>query len=171
MIDVETQQPESGKGILFSSREAVGEFINSNKVEGIIFAMIMINSIMIGLSTFDFVSKNPEVNNAFDIVDTTFLVIFTFELSLHIYHKGLNFLKDGWVLLDFVLVLASWVFNAAETIKVIRALRILRVLARVENLKQVITSVVAVLPKLGAVSLLMMLVIFIYAILMTELFG
>ena len=104
---VESPKAENNENTncLSSSRKAVGKFVNSDIVEGTILAMIIINGIMIGLSTFDFISENAAVSQAFDTVDMIFLIIFTVELSFHIYHLGLDFLKDGWVLFDFVAVL------------------------------------------------------------------
>ena len=55
--------------------------------------------------------------------------------------------------------------------KSFRAFRILRVLPRMENLRVVINSIIVVMPKLGAVAMLLGLVMFVFAILMTELFG
>ena len=67
---VETHQSEDEDArVLSSSREAVGQFVNSDIVEGTILAMIIINGIMIGLSTFDFISENAGVSEVFDIVD------------------------------------------------------------------------------------------------------
>jgi voltage-gated sodium channel len=78
--------------------------------------------------------------------------------------------QNGWITFDLILVVVSWIFNTG-TFKALRALRILRVLPRVEAFKHVITSVVTVLPKMGTVALLMMLIVFIFSILMTQLFG
>ena len=169
--DVESPKSQNeSTNCLSSSRKAVGNFVNSDIVEGTILTMIIINGIMIGLSTFDFISENAAVSQVFDTVDMIFLIIFTVELSFHIYHLGLNFFKDGWVLFDFVLVLSSWIFNTGS-IKAIRALRILRVLPRIEALRHVIMSIVVVMPKMGAVALLLSLIMFIFSIFMTQLFG
>ena len=166
---VDNQRLKNGN-VLSSSRKAVGNFVNSDIVEGTILTMIIINGIMIGLSTFDFISENAAVSQVFNTVDMIFLIIFTVELSFNIYHLGLNFFKDGWVLFDFVLILSSWIFNTGS-IKAIRALRILRVLPRIEALRHVIMSIFAVMPKMGSVGLLLSLIMFIFSIFMTQLFG
>ena len=132
--------------------------------------MIIINAIMMGIDTYDFESKNDQ---AFDIVDNIFLILFTIELSLHLFHLGPGFVKnpfkEPWVLFDFVLITLSWCFSDGS-VKAARALRILRVLPRVEALRVVIDSISHVVPKLASVGLLLSLVMFIFAILMTELF-
>lgn len=159
------------KTFIQKSRYTIGKFVNSNIIEAIIIGMILINGIMIGLSTFDFVSLNPQLHHSFDIADMAFLIIFTVELLLHFYHLGpVKIFQNGWITFDLILVVVSWIFNTG-TFKALRALRILRVLPRVEALKHVITSVVTVLPKMGTVALLMMLIMFIFSILMTQLFG
>lgn len=155
---------------LHSMREKIGQFVNNSYVEAIILTMIMINAVMIGLSTFNIISQNPPVNEAFEITDFIFLVIFTVESSLRLIHLGLDFWKDSWVVFDFVLIIFSWVFSSGS-VKAIRALRILRILPRVKVLKDVINSIIVVMPKMGAVGLLLSLVMFIFSILVTQLYG
>lgn len=156
---------------LSSSRQNIGKFINSDIVEGAILTMMITDAIMMGMRTFDFVLENANHNQAFYLVDIIFLTIFTVELSFHIYHLGFNFFKDNWRLLDLVLILAIWVFDIGITLKAIGALRILRILPRVRTLRQVMISIAVVMPKMGAVVSLLSLIMFIFTILLTQLFG
>ena len=55
----------------------IGKFINNDIVEGTILTMMITNGIMMGISTFDFVSDNAGVSQAFYLVDLIFLTIFT----------------------------------------------------------------------------------------------
>lgn len=155
---------------LATYRHKVGSFVNNKAVEGVILTMIMINAIMMGLNTYDFISQNQAVDDAFEVTDNIFLILFTIESGLHLFHLGINFFKDAWVFFDFILIVLSWSFSSGS-VKAVRALRILRILPRVECLKVVINSIIAVMPKLGAVGMLLILVMFIFSILMTQLFG
>ncbi len=155
---------------IHSTRGKIGQFVNNGYVEAIILTMIMINAVMIGLSTFNIISQNPSINQAFEMTDFIFLVIFTVESSLRLIHLGLEFWKDSWVVFDFVLIIFSWVFSSGS-VKAIRALRILRILPRVKVLKDVINSIIVVMPRMGAVGLLLSLVMFIFSILVTQLYG
>ena len=160
----------TNESCLGKSRKKVGNFVNSKIVEVIILVMIIINAAMMGLNTYDFISKNQQVNSIFAWTDSIFLVIFTVELGFHLFHLGLRFFRNPWVLFDFILIILSWSFSSGS-VKSFRAFRILRVLPRMENLRVVINSIIVVMPKLGAVAMLLGLVMFVFAILMTELFG
>lgn len=155
-----------------SRQNMIGKFINNDIVEGTILTMMITNGIMMGISTFDFVSDNAGVSQAFYLVDLIFLTIFTVELSFHIYHLGFkNFIKDSWMVFDLVLILAIWVFDIGSILKAIGALRIFRIIPRVIMLRQVVISIAAVMPNMGAVVSLLSLIMFIFSIVMTQLFG
>mmetsp|Transcript_8759 Transcript_8759/g.12865 ORF Transcript_8759/g.12865 Transcript_8759/m.12865 type:complete len:198 (+) Transcript_8759:3-596(+) len=62
----------------------LGKFLHL--IEPYIVFLIFINSIMIGVGTFDFVEKNPKVNEIFELVDKIFLIIFTMEVILSTAH-------------------------------------------------------------------------------------
>lgn len=160
----------SNESCLGKSRKNAGNFVNNKIVEAIILGMIIVNAAMMGLSTYDIISENEQLNNIFNWTDNVFLVIFTVELSFHLFHLGFRFFRDPWVLFDFILIILSWSFSSGS-VKALRALRILRVLPRMETLKVVINSIIIVMPKLGTVAMLLGLVMFVFAILTIELFG
>jgi hypothetical protein len=153
-----------------SLRESVGRIIESKEVEGIIMLMIIINAIMMGLNTFDFISKNERVDSIFQTTDTVLLIIFTVELSLHLFHLGFRFFQSSWVMFDFILIVCSWAFSSGS-LKAVRALRILRVVSRVKMMKMVIASIINVIPKMSSVGLLLGLIMFVFSIMLTQLFG
>lgn len=56
------------------------------KIEPVIITLIVANAITMGMGTFDFVVKDPKMEDIFEIVDTVFLVIFSVEVSLAAFH-------------------------------------------------------------------------------------
>ena len=169
---IDTKDVDSSVRLTFLStlREPIGNFVQSEPVENIILTLIIINAIMMGLQTFDFISENPQLQGIFELTDFVFLVIFTAELGLHLFHLGLEFRKDGWIVFDFILIIFSWSLSA-KSIKSMRAFRILRILPKVDVLKEVIDSIIVVLPRMATVFLLLALIMFIFSILFTQLFG
>jgi hypothetical protein len=159
-----------GGAFLGKYRDPVGRFVESRTVELIVQLMIIINAIMIGLSTFDFISQNEPVSFVFDRIDLAFLIIFTVELSLHLFHLGARSFRNSWVMFDLVLIVSSWAL-VEKSLKAIRAVRILRLVSKVKMLKMVIASIVTVLPKMATVALLLALIMFIFSIMFTEMFG
>jgi len=141
-----------------------------------IITLIIINAIMMGVGTFDFVSENEEVNRAFDITDLVFLIIFTVELVLHLLHKRRKVLQDGWVMFDFVVVLLSWIslsVSGGGGVQVLRAFRVFRVftiLSKLRVMRNLVTAILKVIPRLLNIVLLMVVVFWIFAVMFTDLF-
>lgn len=55
-------------------------------IDPYIVVLIFLNSVLIGISTFDFVTDSPRVSDAFEVTDLIFLSIFTVEVSLNLSH-------------------------------------------------------------------------------------
>ncbi len=133
-------------------------------------ALIAINALLMGISTFDFVTQNDSVNDTFELIDRIFLIIFTIELCLQLIYHGHKLFLDGWLVFDFTIIVLSWSFATLQIIRAFRIFRALRLLTRVKVLKNLISAVFSVLPKLGAICLLLLLVFYIFAVMMTQMF-
>ena len=151
-------------------RTLCGSIVNHPHVQLAMVALISVNALMMGISTFDFVTENPSVNDAFELVDRIFLILFTIELCLHLIHLGLKLFSDGWLVFDFFIILVSWSFATLQVIRAFRIFRSLRLLTRVKVLKNLISAVFSVLPKLAAICSLLLLVFYIFAVMMTQMF-
>jgi hypothetical protein len=55
-------------------------------IDPFIVVLIFLNSVLIGISTFDFVTDSKRVSDAFEVTDLIFLTIFTVEVSLNLAH-------------------------------------------------------------------------------------
>lgn len=55
-------------------------------IDPYIVVLIFLNSVLIGISTFDFVTDSKRVSDAFEVTDLMFLSIFTVEVSLNLAH-------------------------------------------------------------------------------------
>ena len=151
-------------------RERCGLIANNPFFQNLILALIMINAIMMGIGTYDFVEENDAISDAFDLVDMIFLVIFTVELSFHFFYLGLSLFNDGWLVFDFVTIITSWTFNQFQVIRAFRVFRALRLITRIKVLKNLVVALLSVVPKVGAILSLMLLVFYIFAVMFTSLF-
>jgi len=147
-----------------------GEIVENAVFQNIILVLILINSAMMGIGTYDFVTTNPKTEEAFSTVDQTFLIIFSIELGLQIIHKGFGLFSDGWLVFDFLTIVTSWSFSQFQVIRAFRVFRALRVIARIEVLKNLIMALLSVIPRVGAIILLMLLIFYIFAVMFTSLF-
>ncbi len=154
-----------------SLRIMCGKIVNHPKVRTLIISLIIINAIMMGVATFDFVDENPEVSRAFEITDLFFLVVFTVEIAMQLVYHGYKLFLDGWLFFDFVIVVLSWSLSQLQIIRAFRIFRALRLITRVKVMKNLITALFDIMPRLGAVTALLGLIFYIYAVLCTNLFG
>lgn len=124
------------------------------------------------------------LTNILFYTDLAFIVIFAVETTLKILAFGLildryAYLKDGWNILDFIVVCVSipsvllsgidlkWV----RSFRALRVLRPLRVISRIPELRIVVNSLFSSLPGLGHVLLVSTLFWCIFGILGIQLFS
>mmetsp|Transcript_674 Transcript_674/g.964 ORF Transcript_674/g.964 Transcript_674/m.964 type:complete len:385 (-) Transcript_674:662-1816(-) len=152
-------------------RQACGEIVNHPHVQAVIVTLIIINALIMGVATFDFVTDDPAMERKFEKVDRTFLIIFTIELAFQIVYRSIRLFQDSWLTFDFIIVVASWALESVQIIRAFRVFRVFRLITRVKPLRDLVTAIGAVMPRLYAITALSVLVIYIYGVLFTELFS
>mmetsp|Transcript_21689 Transcript_21689/g.45626 ORF Transcript_21689/g.45626 Transcript_21689/m.45626 type:complete len:384 (+) Transcript_21689:54-1205(+) len=156
---------------IYKFRLRCGEIVNHPKVQHAIIVLIVVNAIMMGIATFDFVNDDPQVDQAFEITDLVFLIIFTIELGMQLAYHGYRLFMDGWLLFDFVIVVLSWSFASLQIIRAFRVFRALRIITRIETMRNLVAALFDIMPRLGAITALLMLIFYIFGVLFTQLFG
>lgn len=148
-----------------------GRMVENPTVQITVIVLIVLNALMMGIATFDFVTDDPNMDRAFWIADTTLLAIFTLELVLQLIYRGLSLFLDGWLLFDFVIIVSSWSLASTQVIRAFRIFRAVRLVTRIGPLRELISAIGAVMPRMYAISMLLLLIFYIYAVLFTQLFG
>lgn len=151
-------------------RTMSGAVVNDKRFQWSILGLIVLNSILMGIATFDFVTENPAVARVFDISDTVFLVLFTIELTLQCLYHGLGLFRDGWLTFDFVLITLSWAFSSLVVIRAFRIIRAVRMVPKIKEMKDLVLALMNVIPKLVAIGMLLLLDFYIFAVMFTNLF-
>ena len=151
-------------------RGIAGAIVNSSRFQAAIVLLIVVNSIMMGIATFDFVQNNPDVSSAFEITDKVFLIIFTLELGLQFIYRDVRLFLDGWLFFDFIIVVMSWSLESLQVVRTFRVFRALRLVTRVKVLKNLVSALFSVGPRIFAIFCLLVLVFYIYAVMCTVLF-
>lgn len=137
----------------------------------IVLAVIFVNAITLGLET------SPDLMQRWGpmlhFVDAACLLVFVLELVLRISAHRLAFFKSGWNLFDFLVIAVSLVpaGGVLSVLRVLRVLRLLRAVTLVPSLRIVVDGLVSALPGMGSVSLLLALVTYVGAVLVTTMFG
>ena len=154
-----------------SLRQRLGHWVESNPVQHLIIAVIVINAIVLGLETV------PAINNRFGSLlgwlDAAALTIFVIEIGLKLWAHGLRFFRSAWNVFDLVVVGIALV-PASGPLAVLRALRVLRVLrlaSMMPQLRFVVEALLSAIPGIGAIAGLMLILFYIAAVISTGLFG
>ncbi len=155
-------------------KESLKNFIENKYTSNFILAVIIFNSIVLGLMTY------PEIMARIGkfLSDSCIVcvIIFTIEILIKLYVYGKSFFKDGWNNFDFILVAISWVptggiFSSFRAFRVLRALRALRLITRLQKLRIIVQAIIESIPNVGWASLLLLLIFYIFAIMGTTLFS
>jgi voltage-gated sodium channel len=136
-----------------------------------ILILIVLNSVILGLET----SKTlyDKIGPVLVFIDHFCLAVFCFELALKIIYEKHRFFMSGWNVFDLLIVGISLV-PGTDKFTVLRSLRILRamrLIVKLPRLRVVVDSIIHALPSIGWISILLSVIIYIFAILVTNIFG
>ncbi|MEC3885617.1 ion transporter [Halobacillus litoralis] len=147
-------------------------FIEHKSFSRFILTVILINAVIIGISTDDSIYQNYQ--SLFIFLDILVLSIFTVEIILKLVVYRRHFFKDGWNIFDFVIVFGSLVLYNTHFVGVLRILRVLRVLRTISvvpSLRRLTSALFLAIPAIGSVMILMAIIFYVYAIIGVTFFG
>ena len=156
-------------------------FVDSQAFQNVILAIIVINSILMGVATSGAVMASP-AGPIITIVDYVCLGVFVVELILKMIAYNKDFLKEGWNIFDLFIVVISLIpnmqfFSALRTLRVLRvlrtlkSLRVLRMVSGFKKLRIIATSILDSIPGILWTGLLLLIDFYVFAILGTTMFG
>ena len=154
-----------------SIRTKIVEFIERPRFGNFILGVIIVNAIVLGMETSDWLTERFGALIA--LADDICLSIFVVEIFLKLIAYRFDFFKRGWNVFDFFIVGIA-LLPASQGLSVLRALRILRVLRVISvapSLRRVVEGFVKAVPGMGSVFVLMAMLFYIGAVMATKLFG
>ncbi len=140
-----------------------------------IFAVILANAVVLGLETYDGVAR--EVGPLLRTLNDVFLGIFVVELAIRLTAFGSrpqDFFRNGWNVFDFLVVFGSFAPGLRENAMLLRLARLARVLRIVRLLPDLRVLTMAIgrsLPGVASLTVLALLVLFIYGMVGWTLFA
>ena len=158
------------RSIVWKFRMICGKIVENPHVQLGIIILIIVNAIFMGIATFDFVTDNENVDKGFSSLDKAFLVVFTIELALQLVYRSFSYFTDSWLVFDFVIVITSWSLESLQIVRAFRIFRAFRLVTRIGPLRELVMAIGAVMPRMYAIAMLLMLIFYIFAVLFTELF-
>lgn len=154
-----------------SWRQRLDEWLETAAVQRLVIAVIVANAIVLGLETSS--SAMARFGSVLRTLDQAMLGFFVVELGLKLFARGLRFFRQGWNVFD-LLVVAIALVPSSGPLAVLRALRVLRVLRLVSatpRLRFVVEALLHAIPGIGAIAGLMVILFYVFAVVVTKLFG
>ena len=156
---------------ILSHRAQLRVLLERSGVRNTILALVIINAALLGLSTSDWVMER--FSTVIYVLDRGILAIFVLELLAKFYAYGRSFFKDAWNLFD-LFVVSLGILPQTTSMSALRALRViraLRILSAVPQMRAVVQALFDALPGMGAVSIMLVIVFYVFAVMATIMFG
>lgn len=154
-----------------SWRQRLDAWLETSAVQRVVISVILANAVVLGLETSS--SAMARFGSLLTTLDQAMLAFFVVELALKLVARGRHFFRQGWNVFD-LLVVAIALVPSSGPFAVLRALRVLRVLRLVSatpSLRFVVEALLHAIPGIGAIAGLMVILFYVFAVVVTKLFG
>ena len=136
---------------------------------------ILVAGVLVGMATYtEFAEENEAI---LEIFNKIVLVIFIIEVLVKLIAeipKPWKYFTDAWNIFDFIIVAAAFMPFGGSSIAILRLLRLLRVLKLIKalpKLQMLVGALLKSIPSMGYVSILLLLLFYIYAVAGVFFFG
>jgi voltage-gated sodium channel len=141
----------------------------------LIFGVIVANAVVLGLDTYDSITR--DAGGLLNTLNDIFLGVFVVELAIRIGAYGRrpqDFFRSGWNVFDFVVIGAAFLPGLRENstlLRLVRLARVLRVVRLLPELRLLIVAVGRSLPGLASLSVMAVILLYVYGIVGWLVFG
>ncbi|MGB1018785.1 MAG: ion transporter [Chitinophagales bacterium] len=148
---------------------------DSKWFQNLVTIAILIAGVLVGIATYE--NFAAEHSTTLDLLNKIVLGIFIIEIVVKILAEGKkpwNYFTDAWNIFDFIIVAAAFMPFGGSSVAVLRLLRLLRVLKLVKalpKLQMLVGALLKSIPSMGYVSILLLLLFYIYAVAGVFFFG
>jgi voltage-gated sodium channel len=148
---------------------------DSNRFQHSITLVILFAAVLVGAETYPAIIR--EYGTLLHALDRVVLGIFVLEIAIKLGAEGRRpwrYFTDAWNVFDFVIVAAAFLPAAGPYVTVLRLARLLRVLRLVRTipkLQLLVNALLKSIPSMGYVSLLLLLLFYVYAVAGVFMFG
>ncbi len=134
--------------------------------QNIVIFVIILSAFLVGASTFDI---SETVISTFKIIDLLITLFFVIEIIIRFIAEPIKkeFFKNGWNVFDTIIVLVSIIPVGPDSsillLRLLRIFRVLRLISAVPELKELIEALLQSIKRVFYVSLLLFIILYIYA--------
>lgn len=140
----------------------------------VVISIIILNAITIGVNTYDLSDLTKKLINYLDYLITVFFVIEIIIRFIGEPNKK-DFFKSGWNIFDSTIVLISLIpipnNSSFLLLRLLRVFRVLRIISVIPELKKIIEALLNSVKRVFYVSLLLFIILYIYATIGSILFS
>lgn len=146
----------------------IGRFVASSFFQNGILLLILLAAALVGIETYP--AMEEKYGTILHLLDKIVLWLFVLEAALKMAQHGKEwhrYFRDPWNIFDFTIVVVCFLpVNAqyAAVLRLARILRALRLVSVVPQLQLIVGSLIKSLPSMFYVSILLMLMFYVYAV-------
>ena len=139
-----------------------------------VISIIILNAVTLGISTYEL---NSLLKYTIQILDYAITIFFVIEILIRFIseQKKSDFFKSGWNIFDTIIVLISLIpipnNSSFLLLRLLRVFRVLRLISVIPELKKIIEALINSIRRVFYVSLLLFIILYIYATIGSILFG
>lgn len=155
--------------------KVLADLVDSERFQIGIGAVIVANAVVLGLQTY--AGLEQSYGSLLRSLNDIFYAVFLVELVTRILSYGTrpwNFFRSGWNIFDFIVIggaLVPALRDQATVIRLLRLARVVRLMRFLPDARILILTVTRATPAVASMSVLTILVLFIYGIVGWSLFG
>jgi voltage-gated sodium channel len=151
----------------------IRRLVQSAAFNNFIIAVILINAVLIGLSTYVTDATSLSVITALEWVC---VAIYLVEIALRFSARESTaaFFRDGWNIFDIVIVIAALLpasNGIGPVLRILRVFRVLRLVKTIPELRLIVTVLLRSVVSMKYVALLATIMFYVYAVIGVKLFG
>jgi len=141
------------------------------RLQHMLLVLILANAAILGLESYPVIQARW--GQWLEIADRVLLGIFTVEIAARIVGNGRNFFRDPWSVFDFLVIVIALIPASGPfaVLRALRVLRVMRVISLVPSMRRVAAGLLAAIPGLGAVVGMIAVILYVFAVMATRLFG
>ena len=140
----------------------------------LVIFIIILNAITLGINTYEI---DNFIKRIIELLDYAITIFFVIEILIRFIGepKKINFFKNGWNVFDSLIVLISLIpipnNSSYLLLRLLRIFRVLRIISVVPELKKIIEALIDSIKRVFYVSLLLFIILYVYATIGSILFS
>ncbi len=151
----------------------IRNLVQSAPFNNFIVAVILVNAVLIGLSTY---LTDTTALRVIAGIETVCVIIYLVEIALRFKARDSTaaYLRDGWNIFDIMIVIAALIpasNGVGPVLRILRVFRVLRLVKTIPELRLIVTVLLRSVASMKYVALLATILFYVYAVIGVKLFG